>query len=272
MKILKINHLPTSQIFKDILPTISRHGQRLIRLVLCGGHRRSAAPRPNEYHRKPAAEGARRMSYLNQKECRYPVPKSICYKIIKIVDYLWVHDDDGSEIPRPDPDLWIISQQLGDVYGWIYDAQGPIHSGYPCICYKAWRTLDRIRDFLAYVTMKSKDFEIYLTEPPNPMGRCWVSGAVLGYAFNALVFPDHATQSTFELGNSRISKLEIYRRDVNLRVVNYDRGWDIRPESVKLERAVQIVCRRLAKEVFPSYSLRGIRLMVKRFKRFLEKK
>jgi hypothetical protein len=253
MKTLKINPLTISQLFKDFWRTISRHGQRLIRL------------------HEPSTRGAIKMSYLNQKEWRYPVPKSICCNIVDIVDYLWVHDDDGFEIPRPAPDLWTISQQLGDVYSWLWDAQGPIYSGYPCICCKAWRTLERIQDFLAYVTMRSKDFEVYLTEPPNPMGRCWASGVVLDYAFNALVFPDHATLPSYELGNSRISKLEIYRRDVNLRVVNFDRGWDIRPDSEELERAVQIVCKRLAKEVFPSYSLRGIRLMVKRFKRFLKK-
>jgi hypothetical protein len=73
---------------------------------------------------------------------------------------------------------------------------------------------------------------------------------VLGHAFNALVFPDHADQAAYELGKSRISKLEIMSPEGFRRSVNFDRGWDIRPDSEVLERAVQIVCKRLAKEVY----------------------
>ena len=62
------------------------------------------------------------------------------------------------------------------------------------------------------------------------------------------------------------------RPEGSRRLVNFDRGWDIRPDSEVLERAVQIVCKRLGKEVFPSCSLRGIQLMAKRWRRFFGKK
>jgi hypothetical protein len=119
---------------------------------------------------------------------------------------------------------------------------------------------------------KKAELNIYCIEPPNPKGYCRVTGEVLGYYFLAKVYPLPAfLDPRFELGRSRISKLEICEFWGDEFLVNYDCGWDILPKSEDLERAVEIVYRRLAKEVFPSWPLRGIRLMVKRMKRFLVK-
>lgn len=250
MKLLSPIPLTTSQCLADVLRTIFRHGLRLPRLVLSGGHRRSAASRPNEPRHGLAAEIFGKNTCYNQDDRCFPVPKSICCKLIDIVDYLWVEDEDCREMPRPDPDLETVSEKLSDVYHWIWEVQSSRCSGCPRRCGTARRTWERIRNALGFGTIKPKDFEIYCTEPPNPIGRCWAFGTVLGHAFNGLVFPDHADQAAYELGKSRISKLEIMSPEGFRRSVNFDRGWDIRPDSEVLERAVQIVCKRLAKEVY----------------------
>ena len=78
MKLLSPNPLTTSQCLADVLRTISRHGLRLPRLVLSGGHRRSAASRPNEPRHNAAAEMFGKNTCYNQDDCCFPVPKSIC--------------------------------------------------------------------------------------------------------------------------------------------------------------------------------------------------
>ena len=246
---------------KDVLRTISRHGQRLPRLVLSGGHRRSAATRPDEPHHGLAAEIFGKNTCYNQDDRCFPIPKSICCKLIDIVDYLWVEDEDCREMPRPDADLEAISRELSNVYHWIWDLQPPRCSGCPRRC-TARRTWERIRNALAFGTINPKEFEIYRTEPPNPIGRCWASGTVLGYRFNALVFPDHADQSSYELGRSRISKLEIMRPEGFRRLVNFDRGWDIRPDSEVARKGranrLQAACKKSLSFLFaPWYKANG---------------
>ncbi|NLE46470.1 MAG: hypothetical protein GX620_17275 [Chloroflexi bacterium] len=56
-------------------------------------------------------------------------------------------------------------------------------------------------------------------------------GTIAGHKFNALVFPEHAESPEYELGTSRISKLWIQRRADGATVVNFDRGWDVRPTT-----------------------------------------
>lgn len=48
--------------------------------------------------------------------------------------------------------------------------------------------------------------------------------------------------SKYGIGGGRISKLQL--KDENGRtVVNYDRGWDIRPETIQEEAAVETILR-----------------------------
>ena len=54
----------------------------------------------------------------------------------------------------------------------------------------------------------------------------WVCGRLDGHRFEALVFPGHADDSTFELADSRISKLWIQRCEDKQTVFNWDRGMD----------------------------------------------
>lgn len=52
----------------------------------------------------------------------------------------------------------------------------------------------------------------------------WVSGELNGYEFQAKVYE---VGSAFGIKGGKISKLQIKKDDVV--VLNYDRGWDVRP-------------------------------------------
>jgi hypothetical protein len=65
----------------------------------------------------------------------------------------------------------------------------------------------------------------------------WVIGTLNGHRFDALVFPAHAECPDYELGDSRISKLWLKCQADNRVVVNFDRGWDIRP-TTKIAAAI----------------------------------
>ena len=55
----------------------------------------------------------------------------------------------------------------------------------------------------------------------------WVCGRLNGHRFDALVFPEHADNPEWEIGDSRISKLWIQRLADKREVFNWDRGADV---------------------------------------------
>ena len=55
----------------------------------------------------------------------------------------------------------------------------------------------------------------------------WVCGTLNGHRFSALVFPEHAENPEWEIGDSRISKLWIQRLADRRQVFNWDRGADV---------------------------------------------
>ena len=68
------------------------------------------------------------------------------------------------------------------------------------------------------------DLEIVRVKPRPSVGGAWVEGHLNGHDFRALIFPDHAAEAGYELGDSRISKLWV-RRSVDRAVVyEFDRG------------------------------------------------
>jgi hypothetical protein len=78
----------------------------------------------------------------------------------------------------------------------------------------------------------------------------WVNGTVAGFRFECLVFPEHAASSSFELGESRISKLWLGDRLTGREVASFDRGWDVRPTSPEAAAAVDALAGGLAETVF----------------------
>ena len=55
----------------------------------------------------------------------------------------------------------------------------------------------------------------------------WVCGTIAGHRFDALVFPEHADNPEWEIGDSRISKLWVQRLADRQEVFNWDRGADV---------------------------------------------
>jgi len=64
----------------------------------------------------------------------------------------------------------------------------------------------------------------------------WVSGELHGYRFEALVFPKHAENPEWELGDSRISKLWIARSKTKRRSSTGTAGWTCRPPRLRRRR------------------------------------
>lgn len=59
----------------------------------------------------------------------------------------------------------------------------------------------------------------------------WVCGRLNGHRFDALVFSEHAEVESYELDQSKISKLWVQRLADKAEVANFDRGWDVRPTT-----------------------------------------
>ena len=74
----------------------------------------------------------------------------------------------------------------------------------------------------------SKKNEALITTDGDPITeRTWDNGVIDGYSYTALVFPEG---SIYGINNGNISKLSITDPNGKL-VLNYDRGWDIKPNA-----------------------------------------
>ena len=72
------------------------------------------------------------------------------------------------------------------------------------------------------------------------VGGTWVHGTMAGHAFEALVFPEHATDPAFELDDSRISKLWIRSEETGEVVASFERGWDMKPATEMAKAIVDL--------------------------------
>ena len=81
-------------------------------------------------------------------------------------------------------------------------------------------------------------------------GGTWVIGTIAGHRFNALVFPEHAECPEYELGDSRISKLWLQRIADKTTVLNFDRGWDIRPTDATAIAVMDFLAAGLAEHIY----------------------
>jgi hypothetical protein len=78
----------------------------------------------------------------------------------------------------------------------------------------------------------------------------WVSGTLHGHRFEALVFPEHAENPEYEIGDSRISKLWIQRIADKANTYNWDRGLDIPAADELTQAIVDFLCAGLADHIF----------------------
>src|SRR5687767_380860 len=79
----------------------------------------------------------------------------------------------------------------------------------------------------------------------------WVIGTLQGHRFEALVFPEHASNREWELvGDSRISKLWLQRLDDERTVFNWDRGQDVAAATPDAQAIVDFLCAGLAEHTY----------------------
>ncbi len=78
----------------------------------------------------------------------------------------------------------------------------------------------------------------------------WATGTIAGHHFEGLVFPEHAECQDFELGASRISKLWLQELYDEKTVVNFDRGWDVRPRTKIAAAIVDFLVANLAERIY----------------------
>jgi hypothetical protein len=74
----------------------------------------------------------------------------------------------------------------------------------------------------------------------------WVCGTIAGHRFDALVFPEHAENPEWEIGDSRISKLWVQRLADKRTVYHWDRGEDSPALTGKATAIVDFLCAGLA--------------------------
>ena len=84
----------------------------------------------------------------------------------------------------------------------------------------------------------------------RPTGGTWVKGNIAGHAFEALVFPEHATDAAYELDDSRISKLWLQEHFTHTEVACFDRGWDRKPTTDAAKAIVGLLAAGLAEHIF----------------------
>ena len=95
------------------------------------------------------------------------------------------------------------------------------------------------------------DLAITKIEQRTIGGGSWVIGTVNDqYKFNALVFSDHAESESYELGQSKISKLWIQRTADRTTLFNFDRGLDVPAANSEIQVIVDFLCEGLADLVF----------------------
>ena len=97
----------------------------------------------------------------------------------------------------------------------------------------------------------SDDLEITGNSRRASCGGTWISGTLHEHRFEALVFPSHAENPEYEIGQSGISKLWIQRLADRAVIFNWDRGADIQATSREAQAMVDFLCEGLADFAYP---------------------
>ena len=110
-------------------------------------------------------------------------------------------------------------------------------------------TTNRKRNYARAIEI-GDDLVIRKTTRRASGGGTWVIGTLNGHRFHALVFPEHAECPNYELGDSRISKLWVQQISNKLEVINFDRGWDVYPQTKIAQAIVNFLAAGLAEHVY----------------------
>lgn len=95
-------------------------------------------------------------------------------------------------------------------------------------------------------------FQMTQVERRTSAGGAWVTGTIGGHRFEALVFAEHAECESYELRDTRISKLHLQRIADKAEVACFDRGWDREPTTSLAQTIVDLLGDGLAEAVFAS--------------------
>ena len=94
------------------------------------------------------------------------------------------------------------------------------------------------------------DLEITKTSRRASGAGTWVCGTLCGHRFDALVFPEHADNPEWEIGDSRISKPFIQRLADKRTVFNWDRGADVPAADTTTQAIVDFLAGGIADYVY----------------------
>ena len=97
------------------------------------------------------------------------------------------------------------------------------------------------------------DFDLVITKTSRKAAGSgtWISGTIdREFQFDALVFPEHADEAEYELGESRISKLWIAKVGTRETVYSFDRGLDRPAAAPEVQAMVELLCDGLADLVY----------------------
>ncbi len=92
--------------------------------------------------------------------------------------------------------------------------------------------------------------DIIINADPKAARMGWTTGRIGAYRFCAKVFAEHALEASYEIGRSRISKLELRRLDTGAVAYNWDRGLDTPATDVAAQRAVDRLGKHLANHLY----------------------
>jgi hypothetical protein len=102
--------------------------------------------------------------------------------------------------------------------------------------------------------MTQQDLDLTIAKISNRnrnTGGSWVQGKINDdYRFDALVFADHAECDSYELAQSKISKLWIQRITDKKTMFNFDRGLDVPAANTEVQVVVDFLCEGLSDLVF----------------------
>ena len=91
---------------------------------------------------------------------------------------------------------------------------------------------------------------ILTSSKPEDGAPTWAIGRIRAFSFQAKVYPEHARDATYEIGRSRISKLELRRLDNNAIAYAWDRGLAIPAADAAAQAAVDSLGERLADHLY----------------------
>jgi hypothetical protein len=92
--------------------------------------------------------------------------------------------------------------------------------------------------------------DIIINANPKAESMGWTTGRIGAFRFCAKVFAEHALHASYEIGRSRISKLELRRLDTGAVAYNWDRGLDIAAADADTKQAVDRLAKHLANHLY----------------------